>query len=241
MSDGTNGGSDAGDGTNGGSDAGDADGVGDESDVDTLIMDATYRALCEHGYAELSVSHIAAEFEKSKSLLYYHYDSKDDLIAGFLRFAGDHFLTMLDEAEREADSPVQRIHAFVDIYLGAEMEDLMAEAQRAIIDLRAQAVSEPRFREEFTRIDDHLRERLAVAIADGVESGTIDGTIDPDEAATWLLSTLTGAMLQRHTADYDVVTPVREMLHGYVDEFTRASPEADHGDPADGDPDTSRE
>jgi len=241
MSDGTNGGSDADDGTNGGFDVGDADDVGDEPDVDTLIMEATYRALCEQGYAELSVSHIAAEFEKSKSLLYYHYDSKDDLIAGFLRFAGDHFLAMLDEAEQGADYPLERIHAFVDIYLGAEVDDPMAEAQRAIIDLRAQAVSEPRFREEFTRIDDHLRERLAAALDDGIESGSIDSSIDPDEASTWLLSTLTGAMLQRHTADYDVVTPVRAMLHGYVDEFARVSAEPEHGDPADGDPDTSRE
>jgi len=234
MSDGTNGGPEAGD-------ADDASDAGDEPDVDTLIMDATYRALCEHGYAELSVSHIAAEFEKSKSLLYYHYDSKDDLIAGFLRFAGDHFLAMLDEAEREADTPLERIHAFVDIYLGAEVDDLMAEAQRAMIDLRAQAVSEPRFREEFTRIDDHLRERLASAISDGVESGAIDETIDPEEAATWLLSTLSGAMLQRHTADYDVVTPVRTMLHGYVDEFARASSHTDHGDRPDDGADASRE
>ncbi|SHH42186.1 TetR/AcrR family transcriptional regulator [Halobaculum gomorrense] len=220
MSDGTNGGPDA-------SDEGDESNVDGGADVNTLIMEATYCALCEHGYAELSVSHIAAEFEKSKSLLYYHYDSKDDLIAGFLRFAGDHFLAMLDEAEREADSAVGRIHAFVDIYLGAEVDDRMAEAQRAMIDLRAQAVSEPRFREEFTRIDDHLRERLETAIADGVASGAIDETIDPEEAATWLLSTLTGAMLQRHTADYDVVTPVRRMLHGYVDEFARASAATD--------------
>lgn len=204
------------DGTNG--DAGARD---DEAapDVNTLIMQATYRALCEHGYAELSVSHIAAEFEKSKSLLYYHYDSKDDLLAGFLRFAGDHFLAMLDEAEREADSPVDRVRSFVDIYLGAELDEEMAEAQRAMIDLRAQAVAEPRFREEFTRIDRHLRDRLATALADGVEAGVVDDAVDPEPTATWLLSALSGAMLQRHTADYDVVTPVRTLLHGYVDHY----------------------
>ncbi|GAA0205013.1 TetR/AcrR family transcriptional regulator [Halobaculum roseum] len=204
------------DGSNGGVDAPDGEGA---PDVNTLIMQATYRALCEHGYAELSVSHIAAEFEKSKSLLYYHYDSKDDLLAGFLRFAGDHFLAMLDEAEREADSPVDRVRSFVDIYLGAELDEEMAEAQRAMIDLRAQAVAEPRFREEFTRIDRHLRERLATALADGVEAGVVDDVVDPEPTATWLLSALSGAMLQRHTADYDVVTPVRAQLHGYVDYY----------------------
>ncbi|MFC6786750.1 TetR/AcrR family transcriptional regulator [Halobaculum halobium] len=208
------------DGTNGESDAGDAaTGDGDASDVNTLIMEATYRALCEHGYAELSVSHIAAEFEKSKSLLYYHYDSKDDLLAGFLRFAGDHFLAMLEEAEHEADSPVDRVRALVDIYLGTELDEEMAEAQRSMIDLRAQAVAQPRFREEFTRTDRHLRERLATALADGVEAGVIDDAVEPESTATWLLSALTGAMLQRHTAEFDVVTPVRAALHGYIDTF----------------------
>ncbi|MFC7070149.1 TetR/AcrR family transcriptional regulator [Halobaculum lipolyticum] len=189
------------------------------SEVETLIMEAAYRALKEHGYADLTVAHIADEFEKSKSLLYYHYDSKDDLVAGFLGFAGDHFLAMLEAAERDAAGPLDRLRAYVDIYLAAEVEGEMADAQRAIVDLRAQAVSEPRFREEFTRIDGHLRERLVAAIADGVADGSIDDAVDPEDAGAWLLATLTGAMLQRHTADYDVVTPVRAMLHGRIDEF----------------------
>ena len=191
----------------------------DRSEVETLIMEATYRALTEHGYAELTVAHIAEEFEKSKSLLYYHYDSKDDLIAGFLRFAGDRFLAMLDEAERDADDPLDRLRRFVDIYLAAEVGEEMAAAQRAMVDLRAQAVAEPRFREEFGRIDAHIRERLADAVADGVAAGTIDVNADPEAVATWLLSALTGAMLQRYTADFDVVTPVRAMIHGRIDEF----------------------
>ncbi|MFC7135787.1 TetR/AcrR family transcriptional regulator [Halobaculum litoreum] len=191
----------------------------DRSEVETLIMEATYRALTEHGYADLTVAHIAEEFEKSKSLLYYHYDSKDDLIAGFLGFAGDHFLAMLDAAEREADDPLDRLRAFVDIYLAAEVDDEMTAAQRAMIDLRAQAVSEPRFRAEFDRIDAHIRDRLAEAVADGVADGTIDDDADPEAVATWLLAALTGAMLQRHTAEYDVVSPVRAMVHGRLDEF----------------------
>ncbi|WP_277554666.1 TetR/AcrR family transcriptional regulator [Halobaculum limi] len=206
------------DGTEGSEQVADCDAV-EQPDVNTLIMEATYRALRTHGYAELSVAHIAEEFEKSKSLLYYHYDSKDDLIAGFLEFAGDHFLAMLEEAEREADGPIDRLRAFVDIYLAPEVDEEMAEAQRAMIDLRAQAVSEPRFRAEFTRIDNHLRDRLVDAVAEGVESGVIDESVDPEAVGTWVLATLTGTMLQRHTADYDVVTPVRAMLHGRLDEF----------------------
>ncbi|UIO99782.1 TetR/AcrR family transcriptional regulator [Halobaculum sp. CBA1158] len=226
MSDGTEGNGDGvdadGDATTGdvapADDADDAD-PDDERDVDVLIMEATYRALRTHGYAELSVSHIADEFEKSKSLLYYHYDSKDDLIAGFLSFAGDHFIEMLDEAERDADDPVGTLRAFVDLYLGAELDEEMAAAQRLILDLRAQAVSEPRFREEFTRIDRHLRERIVDAVEDGVDTGVFPADIDPEAVGSYVLATLSGAMLQRHTAEDDVVTPVRDVIHARLDEF----------------------
>ena len=143
---------------------------------------------------------------------------------GALRSVGyeklDIVRVMLAEAEREADGPIDRLRSFVDIYLAAETDDETAEAQRAMIDLRAQAVSQPRFRAEFTRIDDHLRDRLVDAIAEGIETGAVDDRIDPETAGTWMLATLTGAMLQRHTADHQVVMPVRRILHTRLDEFT---------------------
>ncbi|MEF8974259.1 MAG: helix-turn-helix domain-containing protein, partial [Haloarcula sp.] len=47
------------------------------NDGDTAddIMDATYRALCTHGYADLTMQDIADESDKSKAALHYHYDS----------------------------------------------------------------------------------------------------------------------------------------------------------------------
>ncbi|MEF8774483.1 MAG: helix-turn-helix domain-containing protein, partial [Halobacteriales archaeon] len=52
----------------------------DAEDTDEALMAATYRALCEHGYADLTIQQIGAEFEKSTSLLYHHYDGKDELL-----------------------------------------------------------------------------------------------------------------------------------------------------------------
>ncbi|GAA0475047.1 hypothetical protein GCM10008985_34420 [Halococcus dombrowskii] len=50
------------------------------------IMDATYRALCKHGYAALRMQDIADETTKSKAALHYHYDSKHDLLLSFLDY-----------------------------------------------------------------------------------------------------------------------------------------------------------
>ncbi|WP_144427216.1 TetR/AcrR family transcriptional regulator [Halolamina pelagica] len=79
------------------------------------IMRATYLALCEHGYAGLTIQRIGECFEKSKSLLYHHYDDKDELLLAFLQF-------MLEEhessvPETDDDGPRERLGAVVDAML----------------------------------------------------------------------------------------------------------------------------
>lgn len=188
------------------------------------IMEATYRALRRYGYTDLTIAHIAEEFDKSKSLLYYHYSSKDELVAVFIEFAGDRFLASLDDID-ESD-PLATIRRIVDVYLAVDVDDDMRDAQRTIIQLRAQAIGTPQYRAEFTRIDAALRDRIATAIADGIQTGRIQEDINADRAATWLLSSLNGAMLERYTADHDVVEPVREMIHATLDDLAADDPQA---------------
>ena len=40
------------------------------------VIRATYRALCAHGYANLTMRDIADETDLSKAALHYHYDTK---------------------------------------------------------------------------------------------------------------------------------------------------------------------
>ena len=185
------------------------------SETEVLIMEATYAALCRHGYADLSVAQIADEFEKSKSLLYYHYDSKDDLIAAFLSFAADRFIADI-EAATDTEDPVATLRTLVDHLLVIESRE-MHDGQQTIIELRGQAVSEPRFREQFTRVDDRLRGRIRTELAAGIEAGTLDEDIDPDDTAGVLYAALTGAMTQRHTADGDPTDAVRRLIHRRLD------------------------
>lgn len=53
------------------------------SEVDEEIMEATYRALREHGYADLTIKRIAAEYGKSTAAVHYHYDTKEELLRRF--------------------------------------------------------------------------------------------------------------------------------------------------------------
>jgi AcrR family transcriptional regulator len=52
----------------------------------TEIMEATFRAVSEHGYADLRMRDIGEEMEKTRQIIHYHYDGKYDLLANFLEY-----------------------------------------------------------------------------------------------------------------------------------------------------------
>ncbi|WP_415381577.1 TetR/AcrR family transcriptional regulator [Halosimplex sp. TS25] len=185
----------------------------DSDDTEDLLMAATYRALCEHGYADLTIERIGAEFEKSNSLLYHHYDGKDDLLVGFLEYVLDRF---------EADVPSERtgdpwadMLDLLDHGLAPGIEAERREFVSAMIELRAQAAHDPAYREAFTRHDRFFRERLASDIREGIESGDFRD-VDADRVARLVHTMFTGAMTRRVTADSDDgVSP----LEGVREEF----------------------
>lgn len=48
------------------------------------ILEATNRALCEHGYAGLTVQRIADEASVTSAAIHYHFDTKEELLNAFL-------------------------------------------------------------------------------------------------------------------------------------------------------------
>ncbi|QLH79707.1 TetR family transcriptional regulator [Halosimplex rubrum] len=76
------------------------------------IMGATYRALCEHGYADLTMQDIADESDKSKASLHYHFDTKEELLLAFLDHLYDAFTD--DVGTTDGDDAVERLVRFVD-------------------------------------------------------------------------------------------------------------------------------
>lgn len=196
------------------------DGERAERDGDTraAIMDATYRALCAHGYADLTMAAIADEFEKSKAAIHYHYDTKEDLLAAFLEYLLDRFL---DRLRFDADDPDARLEAIVDALLfgldedgGANGDGGYEHAERAaaagaesdrelhtaLLEIRAQAPHRAAFREQLTANHALVEDLLAETIADGIEQGAFRET-DPHRTARLLLATMLGGRVYDLTLD----------------------------------------
>jgi len=190
-----------------------------ESDASEDIMRATYRALCHHGYADLTMQDIADESAKSKAALHYHYDSKHELLCAFLEYLYDRFVERtagIDEAD-----PADRLLALIETVL--EKPDDREAFETAVLEIRAQAPYEPGFRERLTEFDDHLTAELTAILDAGVDEGRFHADLDPEDTAQFIVTVLTGAATERVTAGRPVECTKR-MLEEYVETHLLAGP-----------------
>jgi len=188
---------------------------GDWTEAEEEIMLATYRALLEHGYAGLSISRIADELGKSKASIYYHYDSKEDLLGTFLEYAIDQFESSV-QTETGGD-PWAELEHVVEKLLPLRIDEEERRVQATIIGLRGQAVTSDAFREQFTEIDEQLAETIRDIVQRGIENGTFRD-VDADRVAEHVLATINGAMYGRVTSDRETaVAAVRVSLSSYLD------------------------
>lgn len=171
---------------------------GDEAaDSRREIMTATYRALCEHGFANLTMQHIADEMGKSRSLLHYHYDTKEELLESFL----DHIIGWIGDrlAESETEHPVERLAEFIDRFvIPADEED--RQFALALLELRLQAVHNRAFHEKLTA---HYAENVATCagiVEDGIEAGVFE-PVDADAVGEAVYTAMVGARMYQVTLD----------------------------------------
>ncbi|MFB6079766.1 MAG: TetR/AcrR family transcriptional regulator [Haloferacaceae archaeon] len=177
------------------------------------IMRATYRALCEHGYADLTTKAIAEESGHSTALLHYHYDTKEDLLVAFLEYLIERFheTAVLDE---DHDGPAEQLAAVVERLVFGP--DDYKDFQTAMLELRSQAPYNRAYREQLRSNDRELRALLSGIVERGIEAGVFRA-VDPDRTATYLLATIDGARTRWITLDDDdVLTDVHEELRIYV-------------------------
>lgn len=184
-----------------------ADGTHDQASSDTraAIMQATYRALCKHGYANLTTQAIADEFDKTKAVLHYHYDTKEDLLVAFFDYLLDRFL---EDIEIESiDDPKEQLLALVDALLFGK-DDVSSEDHweyhTALLEVRTQAPHNGIYRAQLTRNYRSIHRIMTSIIRNGIDRGVFR-EVDPERTATLLLATINGARMHHITLDIDTI------------------------------------
>jgi AcrR family transcriptional regulator len=196
------------------------------------VVRATCRALCAHGYANLTMQDIADEADLSTAALHYHYDTKRDLLASFLDSLASWYEGRLDDLDGE--DAAARLRSLFDECLSDDDADYPA-FHRAMLEVKAQAPYEDAYRERLAAVDDVLRSRVRAVVADGVAEGTFRD-VDPETTATLVVNVLSGAYT-RNVAVGHPLAESRAVLDHYVDDHLLADAATGStvgSDPADG-------
>lgn len=163
------------------------------------ILRATYRALCKHGYADLTLKEIAAESDRSKALIHYYYDGKHGLFDAFLELLYEEYTDRIDAAT--GDTAGERLRSLLAVLLTDEGASSGREFRTALLEVKAQAPYNDTIREHLVEFDAALFERLETVVADGVESDEFDPSVDPARVAECLTATVQGAHARRVAID----------------------------------------
>lgn len=141
------------------------------------ILTATVDLLDRVGLASIRVADVAAALGVSPALVFYHFGTKDSLVADAFAHAVDRDLRRIDQATSHGTDPTDRLRRVLRLYgpTGA------AAGWRLWIDAWALAQREPVIRKVLRRLD----ERWCSVLREVIEEGVAEGTFTcPDPVAT---------------------------------------------------------
>ncbi|MFB6206268.1 MAG: TetR/AcrR family transcriptional regulator [Haloglomus sp.] len=192
----------------------DADGVDDvPQGAREEAVQAVRRALAEHGYAGLTTKKIAAESDKSEAFLFYHYDSKEDLVLAFMDWATDRVTARLEDIEGD---PAQRLYGLCDALVGDPGDDVERGTNVAMMELLSHAPHNERFRERLVAYERAIVDDTAALIREGIETGQFR-EVDPESTAAFILTLADGTVgAVQALGMTDIGEGVRERLFDYL-------------------------
>jgi AcrR family transcriptional regulator len=190
----------------------DETGDGVPPDAKAEIAEAVGAALAKHGYERLTTAKIAAEYDKSEAGLYYHYDSKDEMIAAFLDGAA---AAQAAELTDDGGNPEAQLRAACE-RLFVMPGDERAGLHVAVMELLSHAPYNETLRDPLRELEGATLDALADIIREGVADGTLR-EVDPDATAAFLLAAADGSTGFHVALEMDVGADLRRGWSAYVD------------------------
>jgi AcrR family transcriptional regulator len=155
------------------------------------ILDAAVAEVARSGFAHLRVTDVAQALGCSSALVFYHFETKDQLLAQAFDHAVEGDLARLEEVTGSPRSATERLRGVLRLYLPRGS----APGWTLQIDAWAEALRTPQLRTSVRRLERRWRAAVATVLADGVAEGTF--TCEDPETAAWRLTAyLDGLSLQ---------------------------------------------
>ncbi|GAB3669978.1 TetR/AcrR family transcriptional regulator [Halopiger thermotolerans] len=198
---------------------------GEVSSTDTreVIMEATFRAISEHGYKDLRMRDIGEEMDMTRQVIHYHFDGKYDLMSSFLEYVIEQYEGSVT-VDSEAD-PKERLDARIDQCLfGPEFDEFTHwDRMKVYHELFAHARNDEQHRELFKDHYSRLRESIVDVIEDGIDRGEFRD-VDAERMGQLLTDVIHAARERRISLGED---DAPEETRRAIDEFVLDSLYAD--------------
>jgi AcrR family transcriptional regulator len=173
------------------------------------ILAATVELIDANGLAQTRVKDVASVLGISAGLIFYHFETKDALLAAAFRHAVRQDLLRLEQTVTRYADPVERLRRILAVY-GPQGR---APGWRLWIDAWALAQREPAIRKVLRHLDDEWRAALLRTIEDGVGAEQFR-CADPSAAVARIGALLDGlsvaTLVYRTVSRLDLRTWVRE-------------------------------
>jgi AcrR family transcriptional regulator len=154
------------------------------------ILDAAVTLIAREGIDDVRIARIAMAAGVSASLLHYHFDSREALLAEALEhsyeIAGN---ARISVPEDEPAPATRRLAAMIDQCL--PLNDELRDDWVLWVELWLRAVRHPELRPTAARLYERMRVWFAEAIAEGVQAGEFTAD-DPGRTADRLLALIDG-------------------------------------------------
>ena len=155
------------------------------------ILAATVERVTVQGFDQVRVADVAAALGISPALVFYHFATKDRLLAAALEHAADQNLARLERAGRGAPGAVARLRRVLRLYAPGSG----APGWPLWIDAWAAGQRSPELQATLRRLDERWREAFVAVIREGVAEGVFTCP-DPEAAARRLMAVMDGLAVQ---------------------------------------------
>ncbi len=149
----------------------DTEGKVTSKDTEEVIMEATFRAISKHGYADLRMRDIGEEMEMTRQVIHYHFDGKYDLLSSFLEYIIDQYEGSVD-VDEDADPQTELAIRIDQCLFGPEFDEFGHwDRMKVFHELYSHAQNDEQHRAIFNDHYESMRDSIVEVLEEGMEEG----------------------------------------------------------------------
>jgi AcrR family transcriptional regulator len=179
-------------------------------------LDSLLRTACDvivdRGLANTRTADVASAAGVSQALVFYHFSSKERLLAQAFSYAAEQDLARLDAVLESAASPLEKVRKILKLYAPTGSSKSWA----MWIDCWAESMRVPELEKVSRRLDLRWKDALTDVVVEGVADGSFT-CADPSAAAWRVIALIDGLAVQVTVHDRLIA---RKQLTDWVREHT---------------------